>query len=100
MSLASLILAFLSPLAAKLNPKPTKRELELEAEVKRLTFALDYWRTAYNALWDETIQRSLDQQQALSLDQQNALYAHHPLSHEINYLVCNCTPGRAQIIAP
>jgi hypothetical protein len=57
MSLPSLILALLSPLAAKLNPKPqqaTKRELELEAEVKRLTFALEHWRTSCNALWDES----------------------------------------------
>ena len=51
MSIASLILALLPAIAAKMRqpqPEKTKRERELEAEVKTLNFALDYQRESSN----------------------------------------------------
>jgi hypothetical protein len=53
MSIASLILALVPAVAAKSRrPPPQKpaRELRLEAEVRTLTFALDYWREAANTI--------------------------------------------------
>jgi hypothetical protein len=121
MSLASLILAFLPPLAAKLNPKPqpaTKRERELEAEVERLTFALDYWRTTANRivaandqLRDDCYTLQLEarqlsrawcdaQQLAQYQNCHNALAQQQARLQEAYDFICNCTPGRAQLLAP
>jgi hypothetical protein len=63
MSLPSLILSLvLFPLKPKPAPPPKKdqspngptaRELELEAELERATFALSTWRSSWHALWAE-----------------------------------------------
>ena len=53
MSIASLILALLPAVAAKIRqpqPEKTKRERELERQVETLTFALDYQREAASVI--------------------------------------------------
>ena len=66
MSLTSL---FLSLVLFPLKPKPpvekTQRELELEDELQRATFALSYWRTSWHDLWAEN-ERLRAEHQALT----------------------------------
>ena len=77
MSLTSLILALLPTAAARLNPKPTKRERELEADVERLSFALDYWRSSWHQLWAE-----------------------NERMRESAHSAATCVPARVQLIYP
>jgi type II secretory pathway component PulJ len=87
MSLTSLILSLaIIPLKAiRQQPTKSKRELELEAEVRRLSFALDYWRNAASALMLEN-----ERLRANSL-----ATAISKLDH-----VIRCSPNRASLIAP
>ena len=64
MSIASLILALLPAVAAKMRQPQPEKERKLEAEVKSLEFALDYWREAANAIQAQN-ERLIDERDAL-----------------------------------
>ena len=100
MSLTSLFLSLvLFPLKPKPAPPPkdqspngpkTQRELELEDELQRATFALSYWRTSWHDLWAENERLRAEHQALTDLAfQQRARAAQ-----------TNCSPARSAFIAP
>jgi hypothetical protein len=62
--IGSLLALVLIPLKARAPEVETKRERELADEVRRLEFALNYWRTAYDAL-EDSFERQLAKNESL-----------------------------------
>jgi hypothetical protein len=100
MSLTSLFLGLVLFPIKPILPQKTKRELELEAELERATFALNHWRTSWHALWAENEQlraerATLSRHQVPQLSQQSLLD-----QYRTSMVRTNCTPARASFIAP
>ena len=110
MSLTSLFLSLVlfplrtNPLTGlKAKPAPrlkTARELELEDELRRATFALSYWRTSWHDLWAENerlrAQRVSPAPDA-QLTQETLLLHLNALNARLR---SNCSPARASLLKP
>jgi hypothetical protein len=110
MSITSLILSLAIFPLRPLRPRPTKTECErkLEADIRRLSFALDYWRNAATALMAEnerlhqernanaqTTQAAAQYMQMLPF-QDKGPYPDSILT--LNHFICKCAPSRASVI--